>query len=238
MVIILIRDARNFDLDGLQELYLHLHESEKLPETPELNSLWNEIIADEDYHILIGEIEDKIVSSVTVVIIKNLTRGMRPYALIENVATHKDYRCRGYAQALMQRAINIAKRRGCYKIMLLTGAKNENTLRFYEKCGLTVKIKLPLLNGLRFRNMILSASRRTDILAYYSQWLINRLHAGFVLTRNPMNHAQVSRIALSADVIDCIVFWTKDPLNMLGKLDVIDKRDYLIFCVNENCLRL
>lgn len=74
--------------------------------------------------------------------------------------------------------------------------------------------------------MILSASRRTDIPAYYSEWLINRLHAGFVLSRNPMNHAQVSKIILSTDVVDCIVFWTKDPLNMLGKLDLIDELGY------------
>jgi ribosomal protein S18 acetylase RimI-like enzyme len=137
----LIREIRKSDLDGLQELYLHLHESEKLPETPKLNLLWNGIIADEDYHILIGEIEGKIVSSVTVIVIKNLTRGMRPYALIENVVTHKDYRCRGYAQALMQKAVEIAESRRCYKIMLLTGAKNENTFKFYEKCGFNSKDK-------------------------------------------------------------------------------------------------
>lgn len=74
--------------------------------------------------------------------------------------------------------------------------------------------------------MILSASRRTDIPAYYSEWLINRLHAGYVLTRNPMNHARVSKIILSPGNIDCIVFWTKDPLNMLDKLDIIDKLGY------------
>lgn len=137
----LIREAGKSDLDGLQELYLHLHESEKLPETPELVSLWDEIIADENYHILVGEVEGKIVSSVTVIVIKNLTRGMRPYALIENVVTHKDYRCRGYARALMQKAIEIARSSRCYKIMLLTGAKDENTLRFYEKCGFNRKDK-------------------------------------------------------------------------------------------------
>ncbi|NLN64942.1 MAG: GNAT family N-acetyltransferase [Clostridiaceae bacterium] len=136
-----IREVKKSDLDGLQELYLYLHESEKLTETPKLNSLWNEIIADEDYHILIGESEGKIVSSVTIVIIKNLTRGMRPYALVENVVTRKDYRRRGYAQALMQRAIEIAKSRRCYKIMLLTGAKNENILKFYEKCSFNSKDK-------------------------------------------------------------------------------------------------
>jgi len=137
----LIREVEKSDLDGLLELYLHLHESEKLPETPELNSLWNEIIADEDYHILVGKIEGKIVSSVTVVVIKNLTRGMKPYALIENVVTHKDYRCRGHAQALMKKAVEIAESRGCYKVMLLTGAKDENTLRFYDKCGFNRKDK-------------------------------------------------------------------------------------------------
>lgn len=137
----LIREVTKSDLGGLQELYLHLHESEKLPETPKLNSLWNEIVNDEDYHILIGEIEGKIISSVTVVIIKNLTRSMRPYALIENVVTHKDYRSKGYAQALMQKAAEIAESRGCYKIMLLTGAKDDNTLRFYEKCGFNSKDK-------------------------------------------------------------------------------------------------
>ncbi|NLX76498.1 MAG: GNAT family N-acetyltransferase [Clostridiaceae bacterium] len=130
-----IREVTKHDLDGLQELYLHLHETRKQPETPGLLSLWNEIIADENYHILVGEVEGRIVSSVTVVVVKNLTRGMRPYALIENVVTHKNYRCRGYALALMQKAVEIAQNSGCYKVMLLTGSKDENTLRFYEKCG-------------------------------------------------------------------------------------------------------
>lgn len=114
---------------------MHLHEKEKLPETAELVSLWDEIIDDKNHYILIGEIDNKIVSSVTVVVIKNLTRGMRPYALIENVVTHRKHRCKGYARALMQKAVDIAERRGCYKIMLLTGAKNKNILKFYEQCG-------------------------------------------------------------------------------------------------------
>jgi len=80
--------------------------------------------------------------------------------------------------------------------------------------------------GSRVETMVVSASRRTDIPAYYSEWLLNRLHAGFVLTRNPMNHAQVRKVVLSPDVVDCIVFWTKDPLNMLDKLDTIDKMGY------------
>jgi len=144
----LIREIRKSDLDGLLELYLHLHEDKKLPGTPELASLWDEIIADENYYILVGEIERKIVSSVTMVVIKNLTRGMRSYALIENVVTHANYRCKGYAQSLMQRAVEIAKSRGCYKIMLLTGAKSESTLKFYEKCGFNSKDKTAFIKWL------------------------------------------------------------------------------------------
>jgi hypothetical protein len=59
--------------------------------------------------------------------------------------------------------------------------------------------------------MILSASRRTDIPTYYAEWLLNRLNEGFVFVRNPMNAHQVSRISINPDVVDCIVFWSKNP---------------------------
>ena len=60
--------------------------------------------------------------------------------------------------------------------------------------------------------MIISASRRTDIPNYYSEWFFNRIKEGYVLVRNPMNISQVSKISLSPDVVDGIVFWTKNPL--------------------------
>lgn len=63
--------------------------------------------------------------------------------------------------------------------------------------------------------MIISASRRTDIPAFYSDWLFNRLRDGYVLVRNPMNIHQVGKIKLTPEVVDCIVFWTKNPANML-----------------------
>jgi GNAT superfamily N-acetyltransferase len=85
--------------------------------------------------LLVGEINGRVISSVTIVVIENLTRNMKPYAIIENVVTHSDFRGHGYAAALMQKASEIAASHGCYKIMLLTSAKQESTLRFYEKCG-------------------------------------------------------------------------------------------------------
>jgi hypothetical protein len=74
--------------------------------------------------------------------------------------------------------------------------------------------------------MILSASRRTDIPAYFSDWFINRLNAGYALTRNPINHSQVSKVLLEPGKIDCIVFWTKDPTNMMDKLKILDDMGY------------
>ncbi len=74
--------------------------------------------------------------------------------------------------------------------------------------------------------MILSVSRRTDIPCWFAPWFAARIRAGYVLTRNPMNHAQLFRIPLSPDIVDCIVFWTKDPQNMLSHLDLLDRCGY------------
>lgn len=66
--------------------------------------------------------------------------------------------------------------------------------------------------------MILSASRRTDIPAYYSDWFFNRVREGYALVRNPMNAKQIRRIDLRPEAVEGIVFWTKNPTPMLNKL--------------------
>ena len=74
--------------------------------------------------------------------------------------------------------------------------------------------------------MIISASRRTDIPNYYSDWFFNRLKEGFLYVRNPMFIHQVSKINLDKELIDCIVFWTKNPSNMIDRLDELDGYNY------------
>ena len=74
--------------------------------------------------------------------------------------------------------------------------------------------------------MIISASRRTDIPAFYSEWFFNRLSEGFVLVRNPMNPHQISKVSLSRDVVDGIVFWTKNPAPMLPRLQELAEYPY------------
>ena len=69
------------------------------------------------------------------------------------------------------------------------------------------------------KSLILSASRRTDLPAYYPDWFCNRVREGYLLVRNPMNFHQVSRISLSPEVVDGIVFWTKNPLPLMPRLE-------------------
>lgn len=81
--------------------------------------------------------------------------------------------------------------------------------------------------------MIISASRRTDIPTYYSDWFFNRIKAGYVLVRNPMNIRQISKISLNPELVDGIVFWTKNPIPILDKLDrLADYTYYFQFTLN------
>ena len=82
--------------------------------------------------------------------------------------------------------------------------------------------------------MIISASRRTDIPTYYSEWFFNRLKEEYVLVRNPVNFHQISKINLSPDVVDGIVFWTKNPIPMFGRLSELEKYNfYFQFTLNS-----
>lgn len=74
--------------------------------------------------------------------------------------------------------------------------------------------------------MIISVSRRTDIPSYYSEWFFNRLNAGYAYVRNPMNPHRISEMSLSPDVVDGIVFWTKNPTPMLNRLHELQDYTY------------
>lgn len=74
--------------------------------------------------------------------------------------------------------------------------------------------------------MILSVSRRTDIPNYYPEWFYNRIKEGFVYVRNPMNPHQISKIDLSPELVDCIVFWTKNPEPMMNRLEELQAYPY------------
>ncbi len=131
-----VRKVRRDELGKLLELYRYLN-----PDDPDISKneatiqLWDEICDDHRQSILVLEEDDCLAASCTLVIVSNLTRGGRPYGLIENVVTHGNYRRRGYGKAVLDRAVAIAREKGCYKIMLLTGRKDEGVFSFYESAG-------------------------------------------------------------------------------------------------------
>lgn len=130
-----VREAAPGELSALLGLYLHLHETNVPQDIAPFERVWARIMADDDHHVIVCEQDGEIVSSCACVVVPNLTRGARPYALIENVVTRADCRRRGFATACLNRAVEIARSEGCYKVMLMTGAKDEATLGFYRCAG-------------------------------------------------------------------------------------------------------
>ena len=131
----MVREAEKGDLNAILELYLDLHEKSIPERNGHLESTWDRIIGDPDHHLIVNEVDGRIVSSCVCVIIPNLTRNARPYAFVENVVTRRENRGKGYAGECMDYAKRIAEKENCYKMMLLTGSKKQETLRFYEKAG-------------------------------------------------------------------------------------------------------
>ena len=144
----MLREAVKEDLYELLNLYLFLHEK-NIPENSEhLENTWKTIIEDINHHIVVKEINGKIVSSCVCVIVPNLTRNIRPYALIENVVTNEGYRGKGYATECLNYAKETAIKNNCYKMMLLTGTKSENTLAFYKNAGYNSDDKIAFIQWL------------------------------------------------------------------------------------------
>lgn len=131
----MVREAKREDLAEILELYLHLHENSIPAESAELEETWRRIMEDDDHHLIVKTVDGKIVSTCVCVIVPNLTHHVRPYAIVENVVTHSDFRRRGYASECLDYAKAIAKKKNCYKIMLLTGSKDPGVLDFYRRAG-------------------------------------------------------------------------------------------------------
>ena len=131
-----IRELDKYDLADLAVLYTHLHvDDETAPSLETLQSTWDAILANPDIHYLGCFVADQMVSTCTIAIIPNLTRRCRSYGLVENVVTHPAFRKKGYGKAVLQQALRLAWKQDCYKVMLMTGRKNEETFRFYEAAG-------------------------------------------------------------------------------------------------------
>ncbi len=139
-----VRRAVEGDLEQLLELYRHLHRDEPLLAMDHrVRQLWSEMLADDKMHILVIGGNDHLLAPCTLVLVQNLTRGARPYGLLENVVTHAEHRHRGHGKRVVEEALAIAWQNMCYKTMLLTG--NPAAVEFYEKCGFVRGVKTGLV---------------------------------------------------------------------------------------------
>ena len=71
--------------------------------------------------------------------------------------------------------------------------------------------------------MIINTGMRTDIPAFYSKWLLNRIKEGYVYVRNPYYKHQVTKYSLDPKVVDCLAFCTKNPHPLIDRLNELDK---------------
>ena len=131
-----IREVREGELEELLELYRQLHpDDEPEPDQQIVDETWRTIWTNPDLKVYGVFDETGMIASCTLCIIPNLTRGCRPYGLIENVVTRAECRRKGHGSAILGFALDVAWANGCYKVMLLSGRKDEATYRFYEAAG-------------------------------------------------------------------------------------------------------
>jgi GNAT superfamily N-acetyltransferase len=131
---VLVRSASREDLPEVLALYRQLHPQEQV-DAATAERVWSTLIGSDFMTVIVVQIADCLVSSCTLAIVPNLTRGGRSYAVIENVITHAEYRRRGFGRRALTHAIELAWKADCYKVLLATGSKQESTLRFYEGVG-------------------------------------------------------------------------------------------------------
>ena len=134
-----IREIIQDDLEDLLKLYEQLGPNPFVQVDEHILDVWNNILQNRDYHIVVAEVDGAVVSTCTCVIIPNLTHNQRPYAVVENVVTDENFRGKGYATSCLDFAKEIAIKNNCYKLMLMTGSKKETTLNFYRNAGYTDK---------------------------------------------------------------------------------------------------
>ncbi|WP_435165839.1 GNAT family N-acetyltransferase [Falsirhodobacter sp. 1013] len=127
--------ARPSDAAELLALYQHLVSEDPVLDVASAQERLTQLALYPGSGVFVLRSGGAIVASATLIVIPNLTRQGRPYALIENVVTHADHRRQGHGAAVMQAAINAAWQAGCYKILLMTGSRDPATHRFYEGLG-------------------------------------------------------------------------------------------------------
>ena len=129
------RTAKPSDLSQLLVLYRQLSPEDPPLEGDVAQSRWDALLGSELTDVVVAEVDGQDVASCVLIVVPNLTRGGRPFAVIENVVTHSDHRRQGLGRAVLSFACERAWAANCYKMVLTTGRSDEAVLRFYEAAG-------------------------------------------------------------------------------------------------------
>jgi GNAT superfamily N-acetyltransferase len=142
---VVVREAKKRDLNAVLELYKQLHPDDlACPSYSELKRIWSRISSSPVVRCYLAEQDGKIVATGTFAVIPNLTRGGRPYGLVENVVTDKGFHRRGIGKELLHHILREAEHRDCYKVMVLTDVHRRGIEDFYRSVGFETGVK----NGL------------------------------------------------------------------------------------------
>jgi GNAT superfamily N-acetyltransferase len=135
MVELDIRPAKPDDLPGVLGLYGQLNPDDPVLDLAAAAPVWSALLSSGLTTPFVADLAGQLVASCTLAIVPNLSRGARPYGVIENVVTDVDHRRTGLGRAVLRVALENAWKADCYKVLLATGSRRETTLRFYEGAG-------------------------------------------------------------------------------------------------------
>ncbi|MDD2942136.1 MAG: GNAT family N-acetyltransferase [bacterium] len=130
-----VRIANESDASQLMKLYRELNPDDPVIPLATFTEHLKSIVTSKNNIVFVLEVGGNLVSSCYLNVIPNLSRNLASYATLENVVTHEPFRRRSYGTTVVKYALDTAWARGCYKVMLQTGSKNQSKHLFYQKCG-------------------------------------------------------------------------------------------------------
>ena len=130
-----VRLAGAGDLAGLLALYRELRPDDPPLASAEARAALAAILEDDALSLVVCEHDSNIVATCMLAVIRNLASGARPFGVLEHVVTLAAFRQQGFARILLRYALELAWSKGCYKVMLLSGAERTEAHRLYESLG-------------------------------------------------------------------------------------------------------
>jgi GNAT superfamily N-acetyltransferase len=137
----MIRIAKLDDLDGVLDLYKELRPNDPCLDTDFVADKWRELLDDLHSDIIVADLDGTLASTCALGLNPSIANGARPFGIIEHVITSESHRRQGLSKAVLEFAIDLAWKKGCYKVMLLSGENLQAAHDLYESVGFKAGIE-------------------------------------------------------------------------------------------------